>query len=309
MGLRRNLAGLALIGSLALPGAAAEPRALNSKDEALLKKLEAHVDAVDAAFDGALGVAIVDLASGHQLLRNADEVFPAASIIKLPLLAELFHQDQRGKGARLDEAYVMDPKDLVADSAMLAGMTPGVTRLTNRDLATFMIGVSDNAATNVLIDRVGMENVNVLLESLGLRETRLRRKMMDLAAAKAGRENTVTPRDLATLLGKLQQGELLDAAHTDGCLKALATPKKSYLGLPEGTRYASKTGSLEGVRGEAGIVYATGRPFVVVVLAALAGDEERAEGVIARIGRASFEAFDRLGRATPLGRVLYPREN
>lgn len=303
----RSLA-LVLAANASLAAGAAEPRPLNPKDEALLRKLEARVDAIDAAFDGVLGVAIVDLGSGRTILRNADEVFPAASIIKLPLLAELFRQDQLGKGARLDDAYLVDPKDLVADSAMLAGMTPGVTRLTNRDLATFMIGVSDNGATNVLIDRVGMEGVNALLDSVGLRETRLRRKMMDVAAAKAGRENTVTPRELATLLGRLQRGELLDAAHSEACLTALATPKESYLGLPEGARYASKTGSLEGVRGEAGIVYATGRPFVVVALTALAGDGERAESVIADVGRAAFEAFDRLGRATPLGRVLYPRE-
>lgn len=295
--------------ALPLCAAAEAPRALDAKDEALLKKLEARVDAVDAAFDGALGVAIVDLGSGRSIFRNADQVFASASIIKLPLLVELFRQDQSGKGARLLDPYVVDAEDLVADSAMLAGLTPGATRLDNRGLATFMVGVSDNGATNVLIDRVGMDSVNALLDSLGLRDTRLRRKMMDVAAAKAGRENTVTPRELATLLGKLQAGQVLDPAHTKACLEALATPKESYLGLPEGTRFASKTGSLEGVRGEAGIVYATGRPFVVVVLAVLAGDGEKAEAAIGHIGRAAFETFDRLGRSTPLGRVLYPREN
>ncbi len=302
-----RLAATATALALAGPALGAEPRALNAKDETLLKKLEARIDAVDSAFDGSLGVAIVDLASGRQIVRLGDDTFPAASIIKVPLLVALFHQDQTGRGARLGDAYVVDAKDLVADSAMLAGMTPGVTRLTNRDLTTFMMGVSDNGATNVLIDRVGMENVNTLLEELGLKQTRLRRKMMDVAAAKAGRENTVTPAELATLLARLQNGEVLDAGHTEGFLKALATPKESYLGLPDGTRYACKTGELEGVRGEAGIVYATGRPFVIVVLTALAGDEERAEQALAEVGRAAFLTFDRLGRATSLGRVLYPR--
>ena len=106
---------------------------------------------------------------------------------------------------------------------MLAGMTPGVTRLTNHDLATFMIGVSDNGATNVLIERVGMERVNARLDALGLRETRLRRKMMDVAAARAGRENTATPRELASLLSKLESGDVLDPAHTRSCLEALAS--------------------------------------------------------------------------------------
>jgi beta-lactamase class A len=299
--------GVALALSVAAAAGAAEQRAPGAKHEALLKKLEARIDAVDAGFDGALGVAIVDLASGRELLRLADEVFPAASIIKVAVLAELFRQDQSGRGARLSDGYLVDAKDLVPGSAMLDGMTPGVTRLSNRDLATFMIGVSDNAATNVLIDRVGLEQVNLLLDGLGLRQTRLRRKMMDVAAAGAGQENTITAREAAALLAKLHGEEVLDASHTGGFWKALATPKQSFLGLPEGTRYASKTGSLEGVRGEAGIVFATSRSFVIVVLTALAGDETRAEAVIAEIGRAAFEAFDRLGRATPEGRVLHPR--
>ena len=295
--------------TLGVAAGAAEPRALNPKDEALLKKLEARIDAVEARFDGALGVAIVDLASGRELLRLPDEVFPAASLIKVAVLVELLRQDQSGKGARLADSYLVDAKDLVPGSPMLAGMTAGVTRLTNRDLATFMIGVSDNAAANVLIDRVGLEQVNALLEGLGLRQTRLRRKMMDVAAAKAGLENTATPGELARLLEKLQREELLDHTHSEGLLQTLsATPRKSFLGLPEGVRAATKWGSLEGIRSEAGIVFATGRPFVIVVMAALAGDEAHAEALIAEIGHAAFETFDRIGRGTPEGRVLYPRE-
>ena len=75
----------------------------------------------------------------------------------------------------------------------MGGLTPGVTKLTLRDLATMMVAVSDNSATNVLIDRVGMDNVNALMTSLGLQHTLLRRKMMDLKAAGEGRENVSTP--------------------------------------------------------------------------------------------------------------------
>lgn len=302
----RSLAALLV---LAASAQAAEPRPLNAKDEALLRKLEAHIDAIDRGFDGALGVAIQDLASGWTILENADEAFPTASVIKLAVLVELFRQDQRGGSgaARLLDPYVAEAKDVIGDSAMLQGMTPGVTRLTNGDLATFMIGVSDNGATNVLIDRVGLENVNSLLQGLGLKETRLRRKMLDVAAARAGRENTATPMELLSLLGKLQGGELLDAAHTKGCLAALGTPKHSYFGLPEDVRIATKTGSLEGVRAEAGLVYATNRPFAIVVMTGLAGDEREAERVIAGIGSAALDTFERLGRSTPQGRVLYPR--
>jgi beta-lactamase class A len=154
---------------------------------------------------------------------------------------------------------------------------------------------------------VGLESVNGLLQELGLKQTRLRRKMLDVDAARAGRENTATPRELLELLGKLQRGELLDAAHTKDCISVLGTPKHSYLRLPEEVRIATKTGSLEGVRAEAGLVFATRRPFAIVVMTAMAGDEKAAEDVIGAIGTASLQAFERLGRSTPQGRVLYPR--
>ncbi|HET7294146.1 MAG TPA: serine hydrolase [Vicinamibacteria bacterium] len=301
-----------LLLSGALEGA--EPRALNAKDGALLAKLEARIDAIDRGFDGVLGLAIQDAASGRAILRNADEVFPAASVIKIAVLAELFRQDQQARecGARLLDPYVADAGDAIPGSAMLQGMTTGVTRLTNRDLATFMMGVSDNGATNVLIERVGPDNVNALLEGLGLKETRLRRRMLDVAAARQGRENTATPRELVSLLDAIRRGAVLDAAHTEAFLAALATashqaPMDSFLRLPEDVRHATKTGFLEGVRAEAGIVFATNRPFVIAVMTGLAGNERAAEDVIGDIGAASLETFERLGRSTPLGRVLHPR--
>ena len=117
-------------------------------------------------------MAIVDLASGRTLLHNADEVFPAASSIKIAVLAELYHQAEQaaagasGKAA-LGDLYTMDAADVLDESPFLAGLTPGVSRVTNRDLASFMVTASDNGATNVLIARVGMDNVNALLARAG----------------------------------------------------------------------------------------------------------------------------------------------
>src|SRR6266581_4806760 len=167
----------------------------------LWKKLETRVEEIAARLDGMMGVAILDLTDGRILLRNADRVFPTASSIKIAILLELYRQDQeahagaKGK-ARLDDIYTFDPKDLVEDSRIMAGLTPGVTRVTNRDLAQFMVAVSDNAAANILIDRVGKDNVNAMLRSLGLSKTMLRRKMMDIAAARRGDENVATPQEM-----------------------------------------------------------------------------------------------------------------
>jgi beta-lactamase class A len=87
----------------------------------------------------------------------------------------------------------------------MAGLTPGVTRVTNHDLAQFMVAVSDNAAANVLIDRVGRDNVNAMLRGLGLSKTMLRRQMMDVAAARQGGENVSTPREMVQLLETIYQ--------------------------------------------------------------------------------------------------------
>src|SRR5204863_1090622 len=176
--------------------------------------------------------AIEDLTTGQTFFLHEDEVFPQASSIKIAVLAELYHQAQlsaqgaSGK-AKLTDLYTVEAKDMVQDSDIMLGLTPGVTRVTNRDLATMMIAVSDNSATNVLIDRLGMENVNALLETLGLHHVRLQRKMMDLRAAAEGRENVATPREMMTLLDALYRDKVLNPALTDAFFKMLSTPKDS----------------------------------------------------------------------------------
>src|SRR5215467_4486333 len=136
-----------------------------AKQQILWDKLAATISAADQKLDGVMGIAIEDLTTGQKYLLHADEVFPQASSIKIAVLAELYHQAQQGK-LKLTDFYLVQSSDLVPDSDIMAGLTPGVSRITLRDLATMMIAVSDNSATNVLIDRVGMENVNALMDSL-----------------------------------------------------------------------------------------------------------------------------------------------
>ena len=164
-----------------------------AKQQLLWQKLESTISEVDHGLDGVLGVAILDLKHGKKFLLHRDEVFPQASSIKIAVLAELYRQAQAGK-LKLTDLYTVQATDLVPDSDIMGGLTPGVTRITLRDLATMMVAVSDNSATNVLIDRVGMENVNALMDSLGLTHTRLRRKMMDLKAPAKAEKISPLPR-------------------------------------------------------------------------------------------------------------------
>ncbi len=277
------------------------------KQEVLWQKLESTINETDHNLDGVLGVAILDLSSGKKILLHADEVFPQASSIKIAVLAELYRQAQAGK-LKLTDLYAVQASDLVADSDIMNGLTPGVTRITLRDLATMMVAVSDNSATNVLIDRVGMENVNALMDSLGLAHTRLRRKMMDLKAAGEGRENVSTPAEMMALLENLYRGKVLNREMMDDFFKMLSTHKQSFIprDLPEGVKVANKQGELEGVRNDSGVVFVENRPYVICVMTTYLRHERDGEQAISRISAAAFSMFDRLARASEYGRVISP---
>ncbi len=281
----------------------------------LWKKLETRVEEIAARFDGVMGLAILDLTDGRILLHNADRVFPAASSIKLAILVELYRQDQEARTgaqgkAKLDDSYTFDPKDLVEDSRIMAGLTPGVTRVTNRDLAQFMIAVSDNSAANILYDRVGRDNVNVMLRGLGLSKTMLRRKMMDIAAARRGEENVATPREMARLLESIHKGKVLDKQSTMELIKQLSTLKQSYIPryLPESVQVANKPGELEGVRTDSGIIFAPNRPFAMSVMTAYNRDEKAAEHAISEVALEAFRYFEMQGKTSQYGRILPPAE-
>ncbi|MGC1646511.1 MAG: serine hydrolase [Candidatus Sulfotelmatobacter sp.] len=275
------------------------------KQKILWQKLEASIQEVDQHLDGVMGVAIEDLATGDHYFLHEDEVFAQASSIKITVLADLYLQVQQGK-LKLTDPYTVQSADLVPDSDIMGGLTPGVTRLTLRDLATMMVAVSDNSATNVLIDRVGMQNVNAVLDSLGLTHTRLRRKMMDLQAAKEGRENISTPREMMTLLDAIYHGKVLNKDSTADFFQMLSTNKSSFIprDLPADLKIANKPGELEAVRNDSGIVFVEGRPYVICVMTAFLRNERDGEEAISKVSLEAWRMFDRLSRASEYGRVV-----
>lgn len=287
-----------------------------AQSELLWQKLDSTVQQVNHDLDGTMGVAIMDLTDGRTLLMNPDAVFTQASSIKVTVLAELYRQQQHSEqgvagNAKLSDLYTMNTGDLVADSAIMGGLTPAVTQVTNRDLATFMVAVSDNSATNVLIDRLGMSNVNAMLDSLGLTHTRLQRKMMDVKAAQAGRENLSTPRDMMTLFAELYNGKVLNKILTEDYFKVLGTHKESDIPrfIPEDVVIANKPGELAGVRNDVGIVFVPNRPFVIVVMTAYLKHERDGNDAIAKIAGAAYEYFDRVGRSSEYGRIVTERNS
>jgi len=299
------LAAVVLAPVTSLAQQASQEKAQQEKEQVLWQKLEATISGVDRNLDGVLGVAILDLTTGQEYVLHADEVLPTASSIKIAILAELYHQAQQGK-IKLGDLYTLQSADIVGGSGVAGALTPGVTRLTIRDVAALMISVSDNSAANIIIDRIGMENVNALLDSLGLTHTRLRRKMMDVKAAAEGRENISTPREMVTLLEDLYRGKVFNKQMTDDFFELLSVHKESYIPreLPEDLRIANKPGELEGVRNDSGIVFTGNRPFVISVMATYLRREKDGGEAIVRIATAAYQMFDRLSRASQYGRVV-----
>jgi len=281
------------------------------KQQALWSKLQDKIAEIDRGLDGVMGIAVRDLTSGETFLRHGDDIFPQASSIKIAVLAELYHEEQRARRgesgvARLVDLYTMRSEDLVPDSSIMGGLTPGVSRITNRDLATMMVAVSDNSATNVLIDRLGMPNVERMLSSVGLKNTHLQRKMMDIAAARQGRENISTPREMMTLLDAIYRNKLFDKELTADFFKVLSTTKDSSIPklLPPDLTIANKPGELEAVRNDSGIIFVPNRPFILCVMTTYLHDERAGQRAISEIALAAYQYFDRLGRSSEYGRAV-----
>lgn len=272
---------------------------------ALHTQLAADLARVAERLNGVLGYAIKDLSTSETFLRLPDTIFPQASSIKLTVLLELMRQAQEGKLA-LDEQHTIRRSETVAGDPILYMLGDGTVTMTLRDLATFMVVLSDNSATNILIDRLGMDNINAGVARLGLKETKLRRRMMDVDAARKGYENVSTPREMLTLLERIGDGQALDAAHTKECLEILKLPKESefHKALPDTVSIADKPGALESVRCDTGIIDVPGHPFILSVMATYLAHDEEGEHAVEEVARLAFAYFDRLSRASPYGRVI-----
>jgi N-acyl-D-aspartate/D-glutamate deacylase/beta-lactamase class A len=241
---------------------------------------------VAAGYDGRLGLYAKELTRGEEFALRADETFPQASSIKIPILVEVHRQAKEGT-LDLDELRSIHGDEGVGGSGVIGALASESSRFSLRDLATLMILESDNTATNVLLDRVGMERVNRTLEEWGFEKTRVRRRMMDAAAQARGEENLSTPREAARLLEGIFRDERLGRATCLDLLAVLKKPKEGPIarGVPPGTAVANKTGGIPGVACDVGIVYLPRRPFVLAVMTAgsPAGGGDEAITAVARI--------------------------
>ncbi|BDP40542.1 serine hydrolase [Deinococcus aetherius] len=226
---------------------------------------------------GEVGLLVTDLTGSELYALNSGCVFPAASTIKVPLLVQALQEAQSGR-LDLRERVTVKAEDRVPGSGILHELGPGLNP-TWEDVLTLMIVMSDNTATNLVIDRLGVDRVNGWIARQGMGGTHLvgglqlppgRRN----EAQRRGERNRTTARDQVTVLGRLVRGELLDPAHTSLALSILSRQHFRDLlarHVPRGEdgeplyRVASKSGELTGVRHDVGVLF-TPRPLVVALL-------------------------------------------
>jgi beta-lactamase class A len=284
---------------LSLPLLAQEPAAL------LEAKLMDRLRQIEQRFDGVMGIAIIDLAAGKTMSVNGDLLTAQASLIKVPVLAAAWQKIESGALA-LDQKVELTGKDKAGGSGTLdARLGPQPVAVTVEELLTLMIRDSDNTATNKIIALVGMDSVNQLMSQLGLRYTRLRRVMMDSAAAKRNDENTSTPLEMARLLEFIYRERLISrnaSRRMIGMMKLVQADFRAA--LPRGVESASKPGAVPGVRTEAGIVFLEGRPYILSVMCSMiAGEANPIRDVV----EAVHSYFVRLAQSNRYGhRVAEP---
>jgi beta-lactamase class A len=312
-----------------------------------MPSLASQIANIVAASGAALmGVAMHHIESGEGIYINADESFPMCSVLKIPVLVEAFRQMAQGNFT-LEDRWPLAAAEKNIGSGILAYLQDGLSP-TVRDLLTLMIIISDNTATDMLIHRLGVENIDRTMHQLGLSNIHLAMSIRDIfddmlgveaadpaclfadltkakeappirrdgRAFSPGPDNNVsTPRDMTRLLTMIYQGEILDRQACDAMLTILLQQQLNTrlpLFLPYGVPFAHKTGTLAGIRNDAGILYADEGSHVAVTTFArwdadAVKDDKFAEwqrisaidSAMGRIGRAIYDHFRDFPKGIP----------
>lgn len=254
------------------------------------------------------GLVAIDLTSGEAFRFNQDQVFTQASAIKIPILLEVYKQAQNGKFA-LHHLHNIAPAQVVGGTGIIKDL-PDSTAFSIRNLAVLMITLSDNTATNALIDLVGLANINATLQSLGLKQTRVQRKMIQGAASGRGEENISTPAEAAQILQMLYKGQFLNKAASAEIVSILQKTNREASrltsGLPAHVPLAFKPGILNGVSTEWALVLLPERPYAVAMMEnyKVPGQPDR---TMEEVSAVLYQYFWRLGNATRYGTYVDPK--
>lgn len=302
--LEKAIVGCALASALALGiagGALAGPgKALDKLDAA-----RAEIDKRIAASGAEVAIAFRTLDGKAEIFERADESFHAASTMKVGVMVELYHQVKQGKLTLDDPLPVRNEFTSLVDGSPFqldAGddSDPDVYKkvgatMTLRGLCERMITRSSNLATNLLIVKLGVENIRKSMRDAGASGVDIKRPLEDGKAYAKGINNTVTARALSVLLGGIAKEKLVSRAASREMLEILKRQTFNEAipaGLPPGTVVAHKTGEITRIHHDAAIVFAP-RPFVLVLLVRGIEDRDQSSALMADLTRICYQAVEK----------------
>jgi beta-lactamase class A len=283
-----------------------------------LDRLRHQIEQVVRNKDGHVGLAIRHIETGQSLSINGDMPFPMASTFKVPILVELLAQVKDGR-YRLEDEIEVQKSDQHLGSGMISSLAAPGIKLTVLNMAHFMMMISDNSATDILLAKVGAGNVNARLKGLGMEGISVDRSCQQLitdllstlggarardlvkaAYIKFGEDprDRATPEAMTSLLEKIQRREILDPGSCDLIIQIMMkceTGEARIKGqLPPGTTLAHKTGTIAGTVNDCGIItLPDGQGHLVLSIFTKDFVEETAEieAIIAKIARLAFDYF------------------
>lgn len=263
------------------------------------KELDLYLQEQAEGFPGRCSYVVADSPDGAALHeRLGGTPVPSASTIKTPILVTTLELVRRGK-LSLTGRLEVPPAVILPDTRVFER---GERWYTLEELLYWMITVSDNTATNVLLDAVGMDAVSETCAALGLKNTLCRRKMLDFEAAGAGRDNVTSAQDQRRLFWLLQQGAILTPELCRTALDILSRQRSTDTILryiPDRVVFAHKTGGLDGVCHDCGIFLSPRRPLYVGIFTwegpSPDGDpEQKQKKFVGRLGKAIFDTYKTL---------------
>lgn len=267
--------------------------------------LDARIAQLVKDHKGKVAVAVKNLKTGEEFYLNADEPMPTASLIKLPVMVETYWQAAEGK-VKLGTTLTLKKADKVQGSGILTQHFSDGATFPLRDAVRLMIAFSDNTATNLVIDQIGLPSTSARMGTLGLKDTKLNAKVfrgdtrIDQEFGKKYGLGSTTAREMVRLLEVIDGGKVVSP---EACkemiahLKACEDKEKMTRFLPAGTVVAHKTGSVNASKTDAGIIYLKSGPVALCVLTDGNKDQRWAADNAAQllIGKIAREVYDHFG--------------
>jgi beta-lactamase class A len=249
----------------------------------LIEKIKAEL----MGFDGRMGIAI-EVQDGESFTINGDQEFPSASIIKLPILLAALIKAKVGE-IDLDQVIKISNKSKVGGSGVIQALSKHAS-LSIKDLLTLMISVSDNTATNMIIDMIGMDAINDVFNQVGLTNTVLQRKMMDFQAIEMGKDNLTSPKEMIHCLKLLNGLNFKIGFEGTVIAREILASQQFKNKLPErmdqeNIIILNKTGELLGVEHDCAILEYRGRRVYLAVMMDGLLEQYSAKQMMHRIGK------------------------